>query len=208
MLLGEITMARKQNRYREQYDQTPHEKGLQSVPPNAEVPKNNLSTISMIEEMAFWDLVDLTDAEAVQQRIMEYFELCKAYNSKILVSGFAFALGCTRDELINWSNGKTTRLSRVLSSESAQVVQKFLSFLEISWESAFANNGFRSPVTGIFIAKNNFGYKDESTNIVKHEDAEVAPDRAKLAAKYAAALPEQPAPVEAQDVIIEPADEE
>lgn len=115
--------------------------------------------------------------------------------------------------MIDWSNGKRTSLSERITPESGNVIQKFLKFLEISWESAFSNNGFRSPVTGIFLAKNNFGYKDESTNIVKHENAEVTPDRAKLAAKYMAALPSEqideiPAPIAAQDVVIKPIVEE
>lgn len=206
--MGKIKPAGEQ--YRREYDKQPHGKGLRSVPPNAEVPANNQTTIAMIEEMLFWEQVDLADPEAVQNRILEYFQLCREYNSKVLISGFCYSLGCTREELMRWSNGKRSRLSEVLSTESAQVVQKSLQFLEISWESAFANNGYKSPVTGIFLGKNNFGYADESVSIVRHEEAEASPDRAALAAKYMAALPEDdpvPAIMPAKDVVVEPAEE-
>lgn len=180
--------------------------GVETLPNNV-VPTNNAEAIDMLTEMLLWDTPDISDANAVATRVSEYFDLCKRHNSKVLISGLCTSLGLTRNELVEWSKGKRTRLTELLSPESASVLQKSLQMLEVNWEFAFANNGYRSPVTGIFLGKNNFGYKDESTNIVKHEDTEVAPDRAKLAAKYAAALPEEPEPapsIPAKDVVIEP----
>lgn len=62
------------------------------------------------------------------------------------------------------------------------------------------NNGYRNPVTGIFLGKNNFGYRDESQTVIKHEDAAQGPTKAELEAKYMAALP-------AEDVTIEKVEE-
>lgn len=166
--------------------------------PNQQVPKNNQDTIAMVSELLTWQAIDLADAKAVQQRVVDYYDLCSRYNSKILVSGLCTCLGLTRHELIEWSKGKRTRLSELLSPESALILQNVVKMLEVAWESSFQNDGYRNPVTGIFLAKNNFGYKDESSTILKHEDTIEGPSRKQLQAKYAAALPDE----EAQDVVV------
>lgn len=171
--------------------------------PAQQVPKNNQDTIAMVSEMLMWPAIDLADPDKVRQRVADYYDLCSRYNSKILVSGLCACLGLTRHELIEWSKGKRTRLSELLSPESAVILQNVVKMLEVAWESSFQNDGYRNPVTGIFLAKNNFGYKDESSTLIKHEDAAQGLNRKELQAKYAAALPEEPpAPTEAREVVV------
>ncbi len=80
-------------------------------------------------------------------------------------------------------------------------MQKSFGLFEVSWDTTFLQNGFMSPVTGIFYAKNNFGHKDESETVVRHADTSKGPDVKALQEKYAAAIPES---VPAEDVVVEP----
>lgn len=134
--------------------------------------------------------IDLGDADAIRQRLQDYVDLCKKYNCRPGVGAWCQYIGCTRDEIINWSKGKRTRLDRLLTPASAVALQRTFGLFEVTWETTFLQNGFSNPVTGIFYAKNNFGYKDESQTVVKHADSERGPDIKALQEKYAAAIPE------------------
>ena len=176
-----------------------NKQGWKNSPYSQQPTTNHMSTL-MITEMLDWPAIDPSDARQLRQRFLDYVDLCDRLGSKLLVSGLCTALGFTRDELVRWGNGKSTRLDMVLSSESASELKNILKFLEISWESAMQNDGYRNPVTGIFLGKNNFGYRDESQTVIKHEDAATGPSRKELQAKYMAALPEENEPKPALDV--------
>ena len=163
----------------------------EGVPENmvSSKPKKSREAISFVMELYEWPMIDLSDAEAVRQRIHDYYELCEKWDSKLLVSGLCIALGTDRHELQKWSKGKETVLGKRLSYESAQELQKAVKLLETNWEFAFQNGGFTQPVTGIFIAKNNFGYKDESSTVIHHESSKKGLSKKELAEKYSKALP-------------------
>lgn len=164
--------------------------------PNNQTPKNNSESIHMVQELITWPAIDLTDPKQIADRFSDYCDLCERHHSKLLISGLCLALNVTRDELVKWSNGKGSRLDRVLTPESAAILKNILQTLEVAWESAVQNNGYKNPLTGIFLGKNNFGYADESVNVVKHEEVDRGPSKAELEAKYQAALPTaQPAEV-------------
>lgn len=151
-------------------------------------------SIDFLMELSSFGRIDLSDPDAVQERYLQYLGLCKRYQTKPLISGFCRVMGVSREELIQWSAGKRTAFGDRLSPESALLLKNFLEDFEVSWEFAFQNNGYRNPVTGIFLAKNNFGYKDTSETIVSHKVADAGPTKAQLEAKYQAALPEQEPP--------------
>lgn len=153
-------------------------------------------SIDFLMELSSFGAIDLSDPDAVRQRYVDYLALCKRYKTKPLISGFCRVMGVSRAELIDWSAGKRTALGDKLSPESASLIKNFLEDFEVSWEYAFQNNGYRNPVTGIFLAKNNFGYKDTSETIVSHKVTDSGPTKAQLEAKYMAALPEQAPPKE------------
>ena len=175
--------------------------------PNGEVPATTRASIEMARRMLFWPEVDLADPQAVMGRYERYLDLCDELGSKVLVSGLCAAFGITRGELMEWSKGARTGFSERLSPESSRVFKKIIDFLEVSWEAAMANDGYRNPVTGIFLGKNNFGYRDESQTVVRHEDSRSGPSVRELQARYgdvaAASLPDPPS-VPAEDVTIEP----
>jgi hypothetical protein len=158
--------------------------------PNGITPTTNRSSIAFVQEYMSWGPVDLSDPDAMQQRINDYLDLCVKYDTKPLISGLCIVIGSNRQEIMGWSNGANNRLARELSPASASVLQKSLENLEVFWEFAMQNDGYRNPVSGIFIGKNNFAYKDSSETVVRHETAQQGPTRAQLEAKYAAALPE------------------
>lgn len=166
-------------------------------------------SIEMARRMLFWPEVDLGDPQAVMGRYQQYLDLCEELGSKVLVSGLCAAFGITRCDLVEWSKGRRGGFAERLSPESASIFKKIVDFLEVSWEAAMANDGYRNPVTGIFLGKNNFGYRDESQTVVRHEDARSGPSVRELQARYgdvaAAALPDPPS-VPAEDVTVEPPD--
>lgn len=170
------------------------------VQARSRAPLTNDGAIDMWLEMYSWPLIDLSDPDAINQRLAEYLDLCKRYNSKPEVSGWCQTIGTTRIEVLDWSKGKRTRLDDVLTTASAAALSRSLGVFEFAWEYAMQNGGYAYPVTGIFLGKNNFGYKDESETLVTHSSERKGPTMAELESKYAQALPEE---VPAEDVVIE-----
>lgn len=170
---------------------------------NGTVPKENGNSIDFALELMSWPLIDLADAEAMERRLRDYLELCRKYDTKPIIAGMCASIGSNRPEVMRWSQGKRTRLGERLTPSSAEILQKYLNNLEILWEYNMQNGGFTQPVTGIFLGKNNFGYKDTSETVVRHEGSEDRPTRAQLEEKYRSALPER----EAEDVEIEDPDQ-
>ena len=107
--------------------------------------------------------VDLDDFDAVQERIDNYFQIMFLDDMKPTVGGLAMALGLDRREL--WSlvnkqphHGIYKPLN--LKPEVWDVVKKAYDFMGILWED-YMQNGKINPVSGIFLGKNNYGYRDQ-----------------------------------------------
>lgn len=113
--------------------------------------------------------IDLEDAEQVARRLNEYFEIYGKYDMKPSVSGMAIALnGMSRPTL--WaiahdaptgSDGYKSALPPTVTS----IIKKAYNLLETIWENNF-QSGKLNPVAGIFLAKNNYGYRDQSEYVV------------------------------------------
>lgn len=112
--------------------------------------------------------VDLDDVDAVAARLDEYFNLYVSNDMKPTVAGMAIALGHNRQWL--WAlvhnqpqggNGYTAPCR----PEVADLIKKAYDLLENLWES-YMGSGKLNPVTGIFLAKNNYGYKDQTEYVV------------------------------------------
>lgn len=152
-------------------------------------PKDAAQAIGYVDELFSWPMIDVSDPEAMTQRIHDYHELCQRYKSKLLVSGLCLALGTDREEVQRWSKGQNTGFGKRLSAESALILQRELKLLETAWEFSFQNGGYSQPVAGIFLAKNNFGYKDESGTVIRHESEKDGLSKKELQEKYSKALP-------------------
>ncbi|WP_072500545.1 hypothetical protein [Olsenella phocaeensis] len=169
--------------------------------PNGQVPRDNESNIRFNMELFTLKVIDLKDPEAIAERYATYLGLCAEWNKRPTIEGMCFVMGFNRDELLRYRKGQRTVLRDRLSPEAELTLQKCLDSMAEMWSQAMNNNGYRNPVAGIFVGKNNFGYSDTSESVIRHETIQAAPDRKALAEKYGAALPEA---VPAEDLVIEP----
>lgn len=135
-------------------------------------------------EIASQPRVNLDDINAVEERINWYFQRCFENDMKPTVSGLCNSLKIVRQTLLNWRNQKHR-------DDSYQaVVLKAYGIMESLWED-YMQNGKINPVSGIFLAKNNYGYQDRQEMVVTpNTGMPEAADPALIEAKYAE-LPEE-----------------
>ena len=111
--------------------------------------------------------IDLHKPELVQERLELYFKIHFDADLKPTVAGMAMALGVNRRRLWEIKTGSlvggTTPID--LPQESLVAIKKAYDFLETLWEN-YMHNGKINPVSGIFLAKNNFGYQDKTEYVV------------------------------------------
>ena len=120
--------------------------------------------------MKFFDMprVDLTNPEAVRERLTEYFKIYGEADLKPTVAGMAMALGVNRRTLWAIANDQPTggngyKLN--LPPETTDLVKKAYEMLEMSMEN-YANAGKINPVMAIFMMKNHFGYQDKTEYVL------------------------------------------
>lgn len=92
--------------------------------------------------------------KTIETACEQYLSICEDDGVKPSVSGLALALGVRRETLLKWVNGD------INNNESGDIIRYYFSLLEIFDETALKDNK-TNAVSGIFIAKNNYGYKDE-----------------------------------------------
>lgn len=126
--------------------------------------------------------IDLTDADAVQDRLNEYFKLYASNDMKPTVAGMAIALnGMNRRTLWAIVNDAPTGgagYKTALPSGVALIIKRAYFLLENLWES-YMNSGKINPVSGIFLGKNNYGYQDKTEYVLTpntQQDNDYDPD--------------------------------
>ena len=129
--------------------------------------------------LAIWDLppIDISDEKQVEDRIKWYFQKCMEDDVKPGVVGLSNALGVTRDTLWDWTSGNTR------AGTHSDVVKKAYGILEQMWED-YMQNGKINPVSGIFLGKNHFGYKDQTELKVATNGDEATIPQEQLEEKY------------------------
>lgn len=105
-----------------------------------------------------WDKPDMTDENQVVQRVIDYFQLCADNDMKPSVAGLALAFSVSRHSILNWVTGGNG--SKQLSDYSIATLKKAYDFLNAQMED-YMQNGKINPVAGIFLMKNNMGYRDQ-----------------------------------------------
>ena len=108
--------------------------------------------------------VDLHNPDEVQDRLNMYFEIFAEADLKPTVMGMAMALGIDRRRLWEIRNDVVGR-NKDLPTLTGDLVKKAYGFLENQWE-VYMQQGKINPVSGIFLAKNNFGYKDQQEMVL------------------------------------------
>lgn len=116
--------------------------------------------------------IDTKDANAIRERSLQYFQICAKNDMKPSVAGYSLSLGVGRKTLWEWMNrGADHRPPEVLEE-----LQMFYNVLNMQMED-YMQNGKINPVSGIFLMKNNLGYKDQQDVVITPNRAEeVSPD--------------------------------
>ena len=106
--------------------------------------------------------IDLRDPKQMRERVGEYFQLCADFDMKPAVTALGLSLGMDRRRLWEVKNGQDYQ---GMPQESKDIIKMAYDSLEMLWES-YMQNGKINPVSGIFLGKNNFGYKDQQEYVV------------------------------------------
>ena len=167
--------------------------------PNAHRPAPRSNDVAYAKALFMLPPIDLADPDAVSGRYFEVLGLAEEHGRAMTVEALCMGVGTNRDALLRWGRGERTHFSEELSPESARTLKKCLESLAGMWATHMASGDFKQPVTGIFIGKNNYGYSDESTSVIRHEAAPNGPSKAELEAKYRSALPEETPVVNEED---------
>lgn len=147
------------------------------VPEDSE-PGDNSNMVSKL--MTLYSLPPVkTDAD-VQQRIYDYFDWCVQTDSKPSVAALATSLGVDRRTLWEWEVGKAHA-----GTHRAALIKHAKSIMTAMMEEMMLT-GKINPVVGIFLMKNNMGYKDQSDVVITpNQPLGEVQDKAVIEAKYA-----------------------
>lgn len=130
-------------------------------------------------QLAYMDKIDSNDPMEVENRVIDYFKLCEANDVKPSYAGFSLALGVNRSTLSQWLSGRIRKPREVV-----EILEKAYAILNAQMED-YMQDGKIPTVNGIFLMKNNLGYRDQ-TNVVispqehQEEDIQTLIDEAKL----------------------------
>lgn len=91
-----------------------------------------------------------------------YFDICVRDKVKPTASTFALALGVDRKILLSWINGQNKMTYR-------NIIARYYGLIEAFDELAL-KEGEVNAIAGIFIMKNNYGWKDQTEVISATED--------------------------------------
>ena len=107
--------------------------------------------------------IDINDADQVNGRINDYFQLCIMHDMKPGVADLSMALGITRHRVLEIVNDAETRSN--VPSDTRTLIKKAHAYMGGYWERIM-QSGKINPASGIFLGKNNFGYRDAVEHVV------------------------------------------
>ena len=131
-------------------------------------PGDNTKILTVNMALFNMEKIDLTDVEAVENRLNDFFMLYGQNDMKPTVAGMAMALGWSRQQL--WAVTHDAPLGGrgnmcTLPTEVTNSIKKAYFILENLWET-YMNSGKVNPVAGIFLGKNNYGYQDKTEYVL------------------------------------------
>lgn len=113
--------------------------------------------------------IDLNNAEQVKQRINEYLSICAEDDIKPSVASLALCLKLSRFNLFDNLNGKSNVINNPECIHTIKAVYDLIN----SYYEHMMNNGKINPVAGIFLMKNNLGYKDVTDYMVTAKQEQI-----------------------------------
>ena len=124
-------------------------------------PGDNTKYISHSLEIARLPKIQMSDYDAVEKRVDEYFSICVKNDMKPSVSGLAVALGIDRVSVYRYREGiigKNEEVRNLLKRACSILDQQMIDYMQ---------NGKINPVSGIFLLKNSGqGYTDKTEVVV------------------------------------------
>ena len=136
--------------------------------------------------------IDIRNIDEVNQRLDDYFMLMGERDVKPTVAGMAMALGVSRQSLWAIANnapmGGKGNLPN-LPADCTDSIKKAYHMMELMWEE-YMVHGKINPVTGIFLAKNNFGYQDKQEMVLTPNTSDTVQSPQELEKRYLDALPD------------------
>lgn len=141
-----------------------HDRGnIAFVKQEGVLPGDNAKIMELGKVLFLLPEISIKNTEEVARRIGDFFDIYQSFDLKPTVSGFALCLGLSRPQLVALARG--TQLGNGWNENSApkevvMMIKKAYRLLEQNWESNMLQ-GKINPVTGIFLAKNNYGYEDK-----------------------------------------------
>lgn len=127
-------------------------------------PGENTKYLSHSLAMMDWEKPDMKSVEAVQERMINYFQLCSGHDMKPSFAGMALAFGVDRRTMWKWCNDVPG--GRHLAPEIRDTLKKGQQLLNAQMED-YMQNGKINPVSGIFLMKNNMGYTDQQEVVLR-----------------------------------------
>lgn len=125
-------------------------------------PGDNAKYINHTLTFLGWQKPDMTNPEAVKQRVIDYFKTCEEHDMKPSIESLGIAFGANRRVLWKWANGVE---SNFIPDESRNVLRAAYDAVN-SMMADYMQNGKINPVSGIFLMKNNMGYSDQTEIVV------------------------------------------
>lgn len=160
--------------------------GCEKVDPDA-----NHRVIGYTKALARLEPCDLSDPEAIEGRFYDFLGLADEWGMRPGVASYAASLGINRQQLwyiTRHDFDSATISGQKVTRKSIDVIKKHYNFLELVLENLMMSDK-GNPVKYFFLAKNHFGYKDQTETItVNVEERPALPTAEELAAKYAAQL--------------------
>lgn len=135
--------------------------------PNAK-PGDMTKYINLNAELYNLPDINLRNTDEVLNRLNEYFNIYGKYDTKPTVAGMAMALGMSRQRLHSIATDRATGgdgYKDTLPRAVADALKKAYILLENLHEN-YMMDGKVNPVTGIFMAKNHYGYVDKTEHVV------------------------------------------
>ena len=139
-------------------------------------PGDNTKYLLVSMKLAGLPKIDLHDSDAVQERLIEYFQIHADNDMKPTVAGMGLALGVDRRRLWEIKTGqkKGGITDYDLPTATLDVIKRAYEMIENMMEN-YMQNGKINPVSGIFLMKNNFGYQDKTECVLTpntHNDSD------------------------------------
>ena len=156
----------------ERIEKAREEEGVLSLRTELSKSDNAKYTLHNLDIMALPPIdARICSAETLQKRCFDYTEICLRNDMKPSLAGLALTLNVSRQTLMKYITGDSQ-----IPYENEAVLRKYNGLLNALMED-YMQNGKINPVTAIFLAKNNYGYKDAQEYIVNNNaSAEETPE--------------------------------